>query len=264
MRRRLVWRVFVQRIFFVTAATVIVFSPLGLQHQADQHRREQDMLTERIQEVRRAYNQSLLELGLFRERNFLLQEQLQDKQKEMEYLEQRNRELEQILFNQRQTYRAAVNRQGSHMEILTPSSFTASMYERAWVRLGAQGLRGTGEALVGAEELHGVNSLVLAAIAYLESGGGMSRLAREKNNLFGLGAGGPTPFTSARSFASRDDCIYFAANLLRNSYLDRQGRYYYGDNLYAVAVRYAEDPLWAQKVCAAMALIAKAAAPEGR
>lgn len=258
------WQSFRQATLFLTTASLLVFAPLALQHQEELHRREQAYLLERIGEMRRAYTQTLRELGLVQEQSGYLQEQLQDREAELEFLERLNSELEQILFNQRETYQNAVSREGPRMEILTPSCFTAKMYERAWARLGAHGLKGTGEDLVRAEETHGVNSLVLAAIAYFESGGGMSALARDKNNLFGLGAGGANPYTSARSFESRRDCIFYTAHLLQNSYLDRHGRFYNGNNLYAVGVRYAGDPLWPEKVGEAMARIACAAIPEGR
>ena len=117
---------------------------------------------------------------------------------------------------------------------------------------------------VRAEEKHGVNSLVLAAIAYLESGAGTSRLARDKNNLFGLGAGSSNPYANARQFNSKEECIYFAASLLGNSYLSRGGRFYTGETLQHVGVNYAADPRWATKVANAMAKIARAAIPEGR
>ncbi len=253
-----------QASLFLATASLLVLAPLALQYQQEQHRREQAYLQERIEEMGRAYTHTLRELGLIQEQSNFLREQLQNRESDLELLEQLNSELEQILFNQRQTYRNAVGRTGPRMEILTPSCFTAKMYERAWARLGAHGLKGTGEDLVRAEESHGVNSLVLAAIAYFESGGGMSALARGKNNLFGLGAGGPTPYASARSFESRRDCIFYTARLLQNSYLDRHGRFYSGNDLHAVGINYARDPLWAEKVGEAMDHIARAAIPEGR
>ena len=100
--------------------------------------------------------------------------------------------------------------------------------------------------------------VVLAAICAHESGWGRSKLARERNNLAGLGAYSGSVYTSALRFDSREECVTFLADLLRDKYLTPGGKYYNGDNLLAVGKRYAEDPAWAAKVAGCMKIIAEA------
>ncbi len=248
-------------ILFSSLPLVVI---LGWQHQLTVEREKHEQLSSNFQELEQEYTETVFELDESYQKNEQLFQMLHEALLKIEDVEMRNSELELILFNQRQTYRTAVAMQGSAMPVLTQSDFTARMYERAWIRLGAHGLKGTGEGFVGAEDKYGVNGLALAAIAYLESGGGMSKIARQKNNLFGLNAYGVNPYAVAFSFSSKEESIFYAANLLRTSYLSRGGRHYRGDCLESVGIRYAEDPNWADKVGRTMSLIARAAIPEGR
>ena len=177
---------------FLALSTLTMLGLLYMQYYSDQQKEKFEHLTRQIDDLKEIYESTVQELSKVNEENRTLIRDLNEAIERIEAVEQRNSELETILFNQRQTYQNAVSMRGSTMPVLTMSSFTAKQYERAWSRLGAHGLKGTGQFLVQAEELYNVNSLVLSAIAYLESAGGMSKLAREKNNLFGLGAGGST------------------------------------------------------------------------
>lgn len=249
---------------FLVAAALIVVGVSYLQHLAVLQQEKLNILLHKIDDLTYRYENTTRELRETNEVNLELKFELDEALQRIETVEKRNEHLEQILFNQQQTYRNAVALSGSTMPVLSTSSFTAQQYERAWARLGAHGLKGTGAALVRAEELYGINSLALASIAYLESAGGMSSIARDKNNLFGLGAFDGNPILYAYTFSTKDDSIFYAAQLLSNSYLSRWGRNYRGDNLVAIGVRYASDPQWAEKVGRAMSLIARAAVPEGR
>ncbi|NMD42985.1 MAG: hypothetical protein GYA86_06720 [Firmicutes bacterium] len=247
-------------LFFTIAA---LSGLLYLYEQNQQQQQRYERLTQQIDDLQTVYEEAVQELTEVHDENRELIQDLEDALYRIETVRQRNTQLESILLNQRQTYRDAVGMRGASMTVLTRSHFTARQYERAWSRLGAGGLKGTGEALVRAEETYGVNSLVLAAIALLESGAGKSRLAREKNNLFGLGAGGADPYGSALSFSSREQCINYAARLLCNRYLSRGSRMYRGEDLSAVGPNYAADPEWAEKVSRHMSRIARAAIPGG-
>lgn len=262
-------------LIFLAGSALLVSGGNLLQYQAEKRQEKLDSLYLEIETLTESYEKQIADLTrLYDDTAEELRETQQDKQllhdelgealQRIESVENRNRYLEKILFNQQQTYRNAVAMRGSTMRALSVSSFTAIQYERAWSRLGAHGLKGTGAALVRAEEVYGVNSLILAAMAYHESAGGMSQIARDKNNLFGLGAYDHDPYRYAFTFSTRQDSIYYAANLLRNSYLSGWGRNYRGDNLAAVGIRYATDPFWATKVGQRMSLIARAAIPEGR
>jgi beta-N-acetylglucosaminidase len=262
-------------LIFLAGAALIVCGVHFLQYQAQLRQDRLDRLhlhiedlTEsyetQISELNQLYNETTRELLRTQDANQELNLELDEALQRIDSVEKRNRYLEQLLFNQQQTYRTAVAMNGSTMRVWSISSFNEKQYERAWIRLGAHGLRGIGPALVRAEEIYGVNSLVLAAIAYHESGAGTSRIARDKNNLFGLGAYDHNPYLYAFTFPTKNDSVYYAANLLSASYLSRWGRNYRGDNLVAVGQRYATDPFWAVKVGRCMALIARAAMPEGR
>ncbi len=249
---------------FIIFSSLALLLILGWQHQLSLQQEKHQRLSSSYLELEQVHTETVTELNEAYFENEYLFQMLHEALLKIDDVEERNAELELILFNQRQTYRTAVAMQGSSMPVLTRSDFTAKMYERAWSRLGAYGLKGTGEGFVGAEAQYGVNGLVLAAIAYLESAGGMSKIARQKNNLFGLNAYGANPYAVAFSFTSKEESINYTANLLRTSYLSRGGRHYGGDCLESVGVRYAEDPNWAYKIGRTMALIARAAIPEGR
>lgn len=253
-----------KKIIYILLTSLLLVVITSVQHQSTLHQQETNLLNKEIEELSDLYLETFEDLQKALETNQDLITELHEAIVRIDQVEKRNSELEQILFNQQQTYRNAVAMKGSSMPILTRSGFTEKMYERAWATLRAHGLKGTGAALVSAEEDYGVNGLVLASIAYLESGGGMSVIAMQKNNLFGLGASSCNPFGNAFTFSHKEDSIYYAARLLYNNYLSRSGRFYQGDNLHAVNIRYAEDPLWANKVGHVMARIARAAIPEGR
>jgi len=145
--------------------------------------------------------------------------------------------------------------------VTTPSGFSAARFERAFV---GTALAGIGEALVQAEELYGINSLVLAAIIVHETGWGQSRLAREKNNLAGLGAYDGSEYSAGIKFDSRTASIMFLAELLAVHYAPG-GKFYGGSHdLQGIGVRYASDPAWAAKVAGCVKYIVKRSGENGR
>jgi hypothetical protein len=102
-----------------------------------------------------------------------------------------------------------------------------------------------------------MNGLYLAAHAALETGWGTSRIFKDKNNLFGYGAYDRDPYNSAYRFASVQDCIYYAANKIKENYLTPGGKYYNGPTLVGMNVKYASDKQWHKKIANIMAQIAK-------
>lgn len=249
---------------FIAGASLIIILVSSFYGHLTRQQQMYEQLAEDLKNLDQSYNQTRAELTEMRRENQALKTELEEQQAVISIMETDKQWLEQILLNQTQTYREAVGMRGAVMPVKSVSSFSAGIYERAWKKLNAYGLQGTGEAFARAEEEYGVNGLVLAAIAYLESGGGTSKIAKDKNNLFGLGAGPPNPYANARCFNSKEECIYFAASLLRNSYLSRGGRFYSGDSLEHIGIHYAADPRWAAKVAGSMSKIARAGIPEGR
>ncbi len=128
------------------------------------------------------------------------------------------------------------------MPLTTPSGFTAERLEMA---LAGTALAGLGQAFYGAEKACGINAVILAAICAHESGWGTSRLARERNNLAGLGAYDDCP-GRALTFTTRDDCIFYLARLIAD-----------GGSLEEIGTWYASDPRWAEKVAACMKAISE-------
>jgi len=112
-------------------------------------------------------------------------------------------------------------------------------------KLEGTALEGLGESFKKAEAKYGVNALFLAALAAHESAMGTSRIARDKNNLFGFGAFDRSPYASAKKFASKEEGIMEVAAYLSKHYLKEGGKYFSGYSVEAIGKRYASDPNWA-------------------
>ena len=168
-------------------------------------------------------------------------------------------ELEELLNIRRQTYIAAVA--GEEIPANSASGFVAADFENAYEKMGGN-LSSIAPALEQAEQEQGVNGLFLAAVAVHESGNGTSWIARNKRNLFGLGAYDRDPRRLAYTFDAPEESVFATASLLSREYLNRSGRYYHGETPSAINTRYASDPLWAAKVGRAMGQIAKLAIDE--
>ena len=193
----------------------------------------------------------LEELRRLEEENERLIQKARVAKEQLRIMDERLVELEEMLLNLQRTEQivsGASPSRGGHqytvttMPLLSPSGFSPARIERA---LAGTALAGIGEALVEAEQATGINALILAAICAHESGWGRSKLARERNNLAGLGAYGPG---LGMTFDTRADCIDYLARLLagRPGTLTEIGRWY------------AEDPRWAAKVAERMRVIVEA------
>ncbi|MEG2789066.1 MAG: cell wall-binding repeat-containing protein [Romboutsia sp.] len=117
-------------------------------------------------------------------------------------------------------------------------------------------LRGMGKYFIKAQNKYGVNASFMIGIAMNESGKGTSKLAKEKNNIFGIDASDSNP-QDAKKFSSIEDCINtFAKEWMSNRYLNPKGVNYYGSNLgnknLGSNVKYASDPFWGEKAASFM------------
>jgi membrane-bound lytic murein transglycosylase B len=199
-----------KRLLFLTISTAILTAALFLTHAFSAVQAQRDMLVRELDAATRAQAE----------------------------LEQRNRELEEALLSR------GGRQDDATATVTRPSGFSAAMLERC---LAGTELEGLGSALVQAEKATGINALVLAGIIAHESGWGRSRIAKEKNNLAGLGTYDHSP-GSAICFESRAECVMFLAELLR----ERPG------SLEEIGTWYAIDPRWAEKVAGCMKMIAEA------
>ena len=205
-----------------------------------------------------ARQNELRDLRLDRDRQL---ERLMEIRQQLQEASDRLVELEEMLLNLQRTEQivsgASPSRGGRQytvttMPILSPSGFSPARFERAFK---GTPLAGIGEALVQAEAETGINALVLAAIAAHESGWGRSRIAKEKNNLAGLGAYDGQEYSAGIRFDSRADSIMYLARLLATHYAPR-GKHYGGSHdLQGIGARYASDPQWAVKVAGCMRVI---------
>ena len=118
--------------------------------------------------------------------------------------------------------------------------------------LAGTALHGLGVDFIGAEEKWGVNAYALMSLAALESNWGKSRLAQNKNNLFGYMAYDRDPYNSAKHFATKGDAIMTVAESLATNYLSADGKYNNGYTFKGVNVRYASDPNWHIKITGIM------------
>jgi len=71
------------------------------------------------------------------------------------------------------------------------------------------------------EKDYGINALFTIAVMKLESGNGSSKLAKKKNNLFGLNASGANPHDKAFSFETKGDSVRKFGQLLSDNYVDK-------------------------------------------
>ena len=213
--------------FYLLFSSAIILIALGFTH---------------VQDLQRDLDQELLE-----QMDELLR-LLEESENESRELREENQELER-LHHVRLEQRTLLASRGGRpsIPILSPSGTSAEHFERAFEALGKPGMAGLGQALVDAEAETGVSALVLAGICALESAWGESKLARERNNLAGLGAYDGQEDRFGLSFASREVCVTTLAYLIADGgTLDDVGRWY------------ASDPGWAQKVAGCMRVIVEA------
>lgn len=113
-------------------------------------------------------------------------------------------------------------------------------------------LFGTGVYFKEAEEKYGQNALMMFGTAMNESANGTSKIAMDKNNLFGYGASDSSPYENAYSYNSVKDSIMDYAKRTDGNYSSaKSGSYYYGSHYGNKSsgrnVKYATDPYWGEK-----------------
>ncbi|WP_308634138.1 glucosaminidase domain-containing protein [Paenibacillus silvisoli] len=86
-------------------------------------------------------------------------------------------------------------------------------------KLAGQGLE---SVILSIEDKYGINAFFTIAVMKLESGNGKSKLARTKNNLFGLNAvTGKSAYTKAFTFKTKGDSVRKFGQLLSDNYVER-------------------------------------------
>ncbi len=109
------------------------------------------------------------------------------------------------------------------------------------------------------EKQYNINGIFIASVGIHESKWGTSKIAQNKNNLFGYGAYDSNPYNGAYNFSNYSECIDLIARVFVKYYLNpkgtaiyggekAQGTYYNGANLNGVNKKYATDKNWANGV----------------
>ena len=109
------------------------------------------------------------------------------------------------------------------------------------------------------EKQYNINGMFVAAVGIHESAWGTSKIALNKNNLFGYGAYDSNPYNGAYTFDDYAESIDLVSRVFVKYYLNPKGekiydgqtangRYYSGNTLSAVNKRYATDKNWANGV----------------
>lgn len=111
------------------------------------------------------------------------------------------------------------------------------------------------------EKQYNINGIFVAAVGIHESAWGTSKIAMQKNNLFGYGAYDSNPFNGAYEFSNYSESIDLIARVFVKYYLNPSGTgiyggekatgtYYNGETLSGVNTKYATDKNWANAVYA--------------
>lgn len=109
------------------------------------------------------------------------------------------------------------------------------------------------------EKQYNINGIFVAAVGIHESSWGTSKIALQKNNLFGYGAYDSNPYNGAYEFNNYSECIDLIARVFVKYYLNPSGTsiyggekatgtYYNGPTLTGINKKYASDKNWANAV----------------
>ena len=138
------------------------------------------------------------------------------------------------------------------------TNYTAADLDRLYSLMGASDSRlaGKGATFKAAEEKYGVNALYLVAHSALESAWGRSKIARDKNNFFGISAYDNNPYNAATKFDDVDSGILGAARWINEKYLSKstypaRGAYL-GNKAGGMNVNYATAPYWGESIASIM------------
>ena len=109
------------------------------------------------------------------------------------------------------------------------------------------------------EKQYNINGIFVASVGIHESGWGTSKIAVQKNNLFGYGAYDSNPYNGAYNFSNYSESIDLLARVFVKYYLNPAGTsiyggekavgsYYNGATLKGINTKYASDKNWANAV----------------
>lgn len=109
------------------------------------------------------------------------------------------------------------------------------------------------------EKQYNINGVFVAAVGIHESAWGTSKIALQKNNLFGYGAYDSNPYNGAYNFSNYSESIDLISRVFVKYYINPKGTsiyggekavgtYYNGSKLSGINKKYASDSNWANAV----------------
>ena len=109
------------------------------------------------------------------------------------------------------------------------------------------------------EKQYNINGVFVASVGIHESAWGTSKIALQKNNLFGYGAYDSNPYNGAYNFSNYSESIDLISRVFVKYYINPKGTsiyggekavgtYYNGSNLSGINKKYASDSNWANAV----------------
>jgi LysM repeat protein len=145
----------------------------------------------------------------------------------------------------------------TNSDLLSKSGLTVEQINNLLAGHGK--LEGLGQAFIDVENRDDVNAYWGMAQAILETGWGLSAIAEQKNNLFGITAYDSNPYGDASEYNSAPDCVEYWGNFIKTSYLTPGGAYYVSTTPAGIARHWATDPDYASKVVSIMNTLASRA-----
>ncbi|SFK17863.1 Beta-N-acetylglucosaminidase [Halobacillus dabanensis] len=161
-------------------------------------------------------------------------------------------------YNENGTFVGEAFQYFNRMPLYTETSYTGEQLDEYLAHASPDSpLIGTGDSFKKAEEEYGTNALYLLAHAIHESNWGKSAIARDKNNLFGIGANDGNPYEDAWEYESYEEGILEAAKeFIIPRYFTSSSYLYNGAHLgnksTGMNVKYASDAYWGQKIAGHM------------
>ena len=148
------------------------------------------------------------------------------------------------------------------MDLNKPSGFSLAQFKK--VLQGQAGDKNgifaeNAEYFYYAEKQYNINGIFLAAVGIHESGFGTSTISLNKKNLFGYGAVDSNPYGGAYDFATYAEGIDLLARVFKKYYINpagtsiysgdvANGKFYNGNTLSSINIKYASDKNWANGV----------------
>lgn len=155
---------------------------------------------------------------------------------------QLNSQPEQIISNEKQPTQQSNEAPTGAVQAGVIGKSNATLTDLQVILSGTE-LQGIEQALLDVENTQNVNAFFTLAVAKLESGNGRSRIARDKNNLFGMNATDNNPYSNAYSYPSKGDSIRDFGRRVKAHYID-QGR----TTLDSINAKYSSSSTWSSQV----------------